>query len=265
MGDEADHSETEAIPGPESGPKSGEKPVREAKAGKPVARTGLSSGQRRPIQVELPAEARKLVDGVTSDEVCVGPATDVASLADESHVILWSRSLQARESAANRAYAQLHAVGDSQVVSLPGAVIHDLKQLREQVNRALPDDEGKRLTPSLDGPAGLLARLAHLPRTGADGHHIKFRYYLWRDADVLLKHNPAAFSVMVDAVAGVAAEAEFASDDLLLIQRLILVGGPELHRCYHDLRGPLRSWRPGSPWKEKTGQAEPRFMLVEVK
>jgi hypothetical protein len=230
---------------------------RPSKAAGPASRAS-----RKPVQVQLP---QSLPDHPTGDEVCDGPATDVVSLADESHVVMWSRGLQARESAANRAYAQLHAVGDSQVVSLPGAVIHDLKQLRDQVNRALPDDDGRRLGPSLDGPAGLLARLAHLPRTGADGHHIKFRYYLWRDADVLLKHSPPAFSMMVDAVAGVAAEAEFASDDLLLIQRLILVGGPELHRCYHDPHGPLRAWRPGSPWKVKTGQPEPRFMLVEVK
>lgn len=189
---------------------------------------------------------------------------DIASRIDDTHLVLWSRNLHARERVADDVIARLHTLSEGRVVTLPGAKIHDLASLRRELDRELPSLEGKTLKPSIEGPAGLLARIREEPQTLPDGHHVKWRYYVWRDADVLLRSSPAAFSVMVDAVAGIAAEAEFSSPDLLLIHRLVLIGGPALQSCYGDERGPLRQWRPGSPWARQTRVDAPRFLCWEI-
>lgn len=199
-----------------------------------------------------------------SPVVVDAPLGDVPSLLDEKHLVLWSRDLHRRERAADLVASSLRAVQDAQVVSLPGAVIHDLKSLRTHLDHALPSAEHKPLRATIDGPAGLLARLREPADPLPDHHHIKWRYYVWRDADVLLRTNPAIFSLMVDAVAGVAAEAEFTSDDLLLIQRLVLVGGPTLQVAANDPHGPMTCWRPGSPWARLTKVESPTFECREV-
>jgi hypothetical protein len=192
------------------------------------------------------------------------PLGDVPSLLDEKHMVLWARDLHKRERAADLVVAALRSVQDAQVVSLPGAVIHDLKSLRSHLDAALPSAEHRPLRATIDGPAGLLARLREPADPLPDHHHIKWRYYVWRDADVLLRSSPAAFSIMVDAVAGVAAEAEFTSDDLLLIQRLVLVGGPALQVAAQDPYGPMNAWRPGSPWARLTKVMAPVFECREI-
>ena len=192
------------------------------------------------------------------------PLGDVPSLLDERHMVLWSRDLHRRERAADLVVNSLRAVQDAQVVSLPGAVIHDLKSLRTHLDHALPSAENRPLRATIDGPAGLLARLREPADPLPDHHHVKWRYYVWRDADVLLRSSPAVFSMMVDAVAGVAAEAEFTSVDLLLIQRLVLVGGPSLHVAACDPEGPMRAWRAGSSWARLTKVAAPVFECREI-
>lgn len=197
--------------------------------------------------------------------VVVGtPLGDIPSLLDERHLVLWSRDLQRRERAADLVAASLRSVQDAQVVLLPGGVIHDLKTLRSHLDQALPSAEQRPLRATIEGSAGLLARLREAADPLPGHHHIKWRYYVWRDADVLLRASATAFSIMVDAVAGVAAEAEFASDDLLLIQRLVLIGGPSLQMAIEDPHGPLRTWRPGSPWARLTRVEAPRFESREI-
>lgn len=192
------------------------------------------------------------------------PLGDVPSLLDEKHMVLWARDLHRRERAADVVAAGLRSVQDAQVVSLPGAVIHDLKSLRVQLDNALPSAEHRPLRATIDGSAGLLARLREPADPLPGYHHIKWRYYVWRDADVLLRSSPAAFGIMVDAVAGVAAEAEFSSQDLLLIQRLVLVGGPALQVAAKDPHGPMNAWRTGSPWARMTKVAAPQFECREI-
>ncbi len=192
------------------------------------------------------------------------PLGDVPSLLDERHLVLWSRDLSRRERAADLVVAGLRTVKDAQVVSLPGAVIHDLKTLRTHLDHALPSAENRPLRATIDGPAGLLARLREPADPLPDHHHVKWRYYVWRDADVLLRASPTVFDMMVDAVAGVAAEAEYSSDDLLLIQRLVLVGGPALHVAAGEPDGPMQAWRPGSSWARITKVAAPAFACQEI-
>ena len=182
---------------------------------------------------------------------------------DERHVVVVARSAAQRAEAASQLAHHIGDLPETQLVQIDGARVEDLRGLRAELDRELPDPAGRALKPSFDGPGGVLARLREPPRA-VEGHHIKRRFYLWRDADVLLKASPSSFSVCIDAIAGVAAEAEYASDDLLLIHRLVLVGGPGLARCHADARGPLRAWRPASTWPRVTGIDGPNFLLLGV-
>jgi hypothetical protein len=183
---------------------------------------------------------------------------------DEHHVVVWHRSLTARELAASAIQHELEANHEAQVVSLAGARVHDLRSLRGEVDRALPDLNGRHLLATFAGHGGLLARLREPPPSVA-GHHTKFRYYLIRDADVMLRASAPTFSVALDSLAGIAAESEYASDDLLLIHRIILVGGPDLLACHRDPAGPLRAWREASAWSHVTRVAGPSYVPLEAR
>jgi hypothetical protein len=197
------------------------------------------------------------------DDAPLPEVVRAATELDERHVALVARSQPQRaETLAQIAHA-LHDLPETQIVTIKGARVTDLRSFRAELDRALPDAGGRTLKPSFDGPGGVLARLREPPRS-VEGHHVKRRYYLWSDADTLLAASPASFGVCVDAIVGVAAEAEFASDDLLLIHRLVLVGGPALHRCAQDAKGPLANWRPASTWARVTGVAAPSFATLLV-
>jgi hypothetical protein len=73
--------------------------------------------------------------------------------------------------------------------------------------------------------------------------------------DVLLESDRSLFGAVADAIAGVAAESEYASDDLLLLTRAVYVGGPVLAGYAADGSGQLRSWL-------SDGAAEPFWRVV---
>jgi hypothetical protein len=186
---------------------------------------------------------------------------DLASLLLERHVALVSDDELTRKRASDAASMLLSGQLDSQLIRLDGQNISDLRSLRLSIDRALPGDDGRPMLAPIDGPRGLLSRLRELPHIRMDGHHIKNRWFLWTDADKLLQASPSSFSVAIDAFTGIAAESEYASEDLLLISRVILIGDLTLARCAADDRGPLRSWRPGSPWSKATGLLAPAFSV----
>lgn len=182
---------------------------------------------------------------------------------DEAHMIIWGADSSQRQHALTLCREMLSAIPETQTVELNGASMIDIKSARAALAASLPGPIEREPGPSFDGPSGVLARLRE-PPPPIGGAHIKRRYYLWHDADVLLTSSPASFSVMIDAIAGVAAESEYASDDLLLIQRLVLIGSPDLATCYADEHGPLRSWRHTSPWAKQTKIAAPVFSVLRA-
>ena len=121
---------------------------------------------------------------------------------------------------------------------LDGSRITDLASFCNQLERAIGFD---RIERRIDTPTGVVGTLRrrHTPR---GEQPVKRRYYLWLDADVLLRRDHKLFGRLVDALAGVAAEHEYANEDLLLLQRAIFVGGPSLDMYAEDPRGQFRSW-----------------------
>lgn len=187
---------------------------------------------------------------------------------EEHHVVACSRNMGVRERFVMELVRHLHVMQDAQVIVLSGSSMYDLDGFCRQLDRALPASNGDRLRRTIDGKGGVCERLKDRPSIASS--HIKYRYYIWRDADALYKHNKTLFAKLVDAVAGVAAAEEYASEDLLLLHRMVLVGGSALHLCYDDARGPLRTWLPeqghGSKplWAVVTGIEKPPMKLLEL-
>ncbi len=94
--------------------------------------------------------------------------------------------------------------------------IRSARQLERSLPRAQPIER------TVDGRGGVIDRLRKRPKElpiRGEADIVKHRFYVWRDAEVLLRADPALFGQLVDALTGVAAEAEYASDDRLLIHR----------------------------------------------
>lgn len=186
---------------------------------------------------------------------------DVLQRMDEQHLAAWSGSAGRRLAFAAEFGGFLSRQRDAELCVLYGQSIVDLESLCAQLERSLP---GPALARRIDGLSGLVAFL----RGRGSGRRAKFRYYLWHDADVLLRRDEALFGRVVDAIAGVSAEAEFVSDDLLLIHRAVLVGSPALAEYGAREAGQFRSWWDdglGRPfWAEVTGVPSPRFAVESI-
>lgn len=198
---------------------------------------------------------------------------------DEHHLVAWSRSMASRERFGIDLAMRLRAYPETETWSLAGAVIRDLETFCQQFEREMEESAAERgasappLARSIEGPGGIVERMRELPDD--PGVHVKRRYYLWRDADVLLRHDTKLFSELVDAMAGVAAESEYASEDLLLIHRAAFIGSPALNTYAADPSGQFRSWLPptgqtrGRPahsllWRRITGLESPPFAGLEL-
>lgn len=202
----------------------------------------------------------------TSELVLLAPdwQADVTQLLDEHHMVAWSDLPQRRTQFAVSLSQFLGSQRDTEVCVFYGKYITDLESFCYQLERSIP---GPALTRRIDGPSGVVQLLRS--RASFRGRpETKYRYYLWHDADVLLKANHRLFGQLVDAMAGVAAEAEYVSDDLLLIHRAVFVGGPVLDVYAEDGKSQFQKWlvdEQGEPfWKVVTGLEAPPVMRYRI-
>lgn len=188
----------------------------------------------------------------------------VTQLLDEAHLVAWSEASRRRSQFAAALSQFLGSMRDAEVCVLMGEHIHDLESFCAQLERLIP---GPSLDRRIDGPRGIASLLRHR-HTLRGRPASKFRFYVWNDADVLLKRNHRLFGRLVDVLAGVAAEAEFASDDLLLIHRAVLIGGPAMDMYAEDPTGQCRRWfaEAGTEpfWRIVTGLDAPNFLRYQI-
>lgn len=189
---------------------------------------------------------------------------DVTQLLDEHHLVSWSDMPQRRTQFAVTLGRFLGAQHDTEVCVFYGKYIQDLDGFCHQLERALP---GPALERRIDGPGGIVSLLRS--RSAWRGRpQTKYRYYIWHDADTLLRANHALFGRLVDALSGVAAEAEYVSDDVLLLHRAIFVGSSLLDVYAEDVQGQFQSWARddhGEPfWQVVTGVERPPFMRYRI-
>jgi len=190
---------------------------------------------------------------------------DVVQLLDESHMVALSESPRRRMHFAVSLNQFLQGLKDAEVCTLYGRYINDLDDFCHQLERAIP---GPFLDRRVDGPRGVTALLRER-ETFRGRPASKFRFYVWHDADVLLRQDPALFGRLVDAIAGVGAEAEFVSDDLLMIHRAVFLGGPLLGEYAQNPDGQFCSWyveEPGEEpfWEIVTGIAAPSVTRYQI-
>lgn len=176
---------------------------------------------------------------------------DVAQLLDDHHLVAWSEAAARRTQFAVNLAQFLGSQQGSDVCVLYGRFITDLESFCHQLERAIP---GPALERRLHGPRGAVSLLRSRPNCRGRAEP-RYRYYIWHDADVLLKADSRLFGQIADAFAGVAAEAEFATEDLLLLHRAVFVGSSMLDVYYEDLRGQFRCWA-------SDGHAEPFWQVV---
>lgn len=189
---------------------------------------------------------------------------EVAALLDERHLAAWSSVARRRVHFAACLSQFLGAQPDTEICPIFGRFITDLDSFCHQVERLIPGIPVQR---RIDGPDGLTA-LLRSRHTWRFRPASKFRYFVWNDADVLIRHDHRLFGRLADAMMGVAAECEFASDDLLLIQRAVFVGGPMLDLYAQGPQGQLRSWYQddlGEPfWRVVTGMDAPPVQRYQI-
>ncbi len=200
-----------------------------------------------------------------ADHTQAGWLVRAAQHLDEHHLVAWSRNLALRERFGLELAWFLARMTQTQVVVIPGATIRDLDSFCEHLDYALPGNTP--LARTIDGPCGVIDRLRHRSKESiirGDAAIVKRRFYVWRDADVLLRFDPRLFGQIVDALCGVAAEAEYTSEDRLLIHRAVFIGGPALDLYAEDPTGQFRSWLADSRqqplWRTVTGVTAPPML-----
>lgn len=185
-------------------------------------------------------------------EAPIGWEAEVARLTETRHLAAWSGDADERIVFAGRLGAFWQGQTGVEVVRLFGRAIRSIDDLCGQLERSIPADRPMRR--QIGGGSGVSARLRH--RCEFPGRPpAQFRYIIWHDADAVIAADPALFAAAADAIAGVAAESEFACDDLLLLTRAVYVGGSALADLADDENGPLRSW-------QHDGVAQPFWRVV---
>ncbi|MDX2147050.1 MAG: hypothetical protein SFZ23_05960 [Planctomycetota bacterium] len=189
---------------------------------------------------------------------------DLVQLLDEHHLVAWSDSPRRRLQFGSALASFLMRQQNTEVCLFYGRCITDLESFCEQLERAIPGPSLARRIDGLDGVTSLLRLRAD---TGALIPS-RYRFYIWHDADTLLMHNKALFGRLADAMMGVAAEAEYTSDDLLMIHRSVFVGATPLGRYAADPSGQFQSWAKdgfAEPfWQVVTGIEHPRVLTYRI-
>lgn len=189
---------------------------------------------------------------------------DAAQLLEEHHLVAWCSDAARRDSFSWDLAEHLARFEDTQVCLIRGEEITDLLSLRDELRAAL--DVGP-IAARLEGPGGIIDGLARRP-SSPDQQSLKRRFFIWREADTLLRRDHRLFGRVVDAIAGVAAEGEYASEDMLFLQRAVFVGSSVLDVYAEDPRGQFRSWwsEGGEDpfWSVVTGRSRPVFLRYRI-
>jgi len=154
--------------------------------------------------------------------------------------------------------------------SSPGSTMHRSSRSMAETrltSKASATRSNARSPARVDGPAGLVSRLRSQPVIPGRPP-LRLRYIVWHDPDGLIKNDSELFGRVADAIAGVSAEAEYTSDDLLLITRAVYIGGQSLRDYAADESGQLQSWlRDGAHepfWRAVSGVEKPPVLTGRI-
>lgn len=189
---------------------------------------------------------------------------EVLAKLETHHIVGWSGNSALRTRFGARMKQFLDAQPGTEVLVLHGRGILDLEGFCGQLERLIPTEH---LARSIDGANGVASILRSDAGFGA-GEPIRQRFFLWHDADVLLRNDPLLFDDLVEVMAGVSAELEFAGDGGLLLQRCVYLGGRMLAEHARDPGSRFHAWEPDGPgvpfWSLVSGEDRPSTALCSI-
>jgi hypothetical protein len=183
---------------------------------------------------------------------------------ESHHLVAWSPDSGKRARFGVRLKQYLDAQSATEVLVLHGRGILDLEGFCAQLERLIHTE---KLARTIDGAHGVASALRQ-DAGGIIGSPIRQRFFLWHDADVLLRRDPVLFSQLVEVIAGVSAELEFGSEGGMLTQRCLYFGGRSLAEHARDKTSRFQSWEtdgPGVPfWSLVSGVDAPSTILCSI-
>jgi hypothetical protein len=174
------------------------------------------------------------------------------ALLDEHHVVAVSGAEATRIRFGSYVAVQAEQMVHVEVCPIYGRYVRTLEDLAYMLSRSMPT-RGPA-APTLEGLIDLMR-----------GHRrtTKRRYIIWHDADVLAGADAELFGQVADVMMGVAAEQEYASEDLLILSRCLFLGGPGLAGCAAFSRW----WSEGAEpalWQVVSGLDVPPVQRVSI-
>jgi len=167
----------------------------------------------------------------TLDETRSRLAT-VTQLLDEHHVVVLGDDAPARAQFGQMLAEHLRTMPDTLVTVLPGEDAPNLDAFCRLLEAARDaDGPVPREIPSLIR----FLRASPSPR--------KHQYIIWRDADVLLESDIRLFGRVVNALLATAACLEHIDPDVLVLQRVVFLGGDKLGAYAEEPHGQFNAWR----------------------
>jgi hypothetical protein len=183
---------------------------------------------------------------------------------ESHHVVAWSGDSSKRTRFGVQMKQFLDAQGGTEVLVLHGRGILDIEGFCSQLERLIP---AERLARTVDGAHGVASILRH-DGGGMIGSPVRQRFFVWHDADVLLRSDPELFGQVAEVLAGVSAELEFGSDRGMLLQRCIYIGGRALAEYAREPMSRFQAWEedgPGVPfWSLVSGVDRPATTLCSI-
>jgi hypothetical protein len=182
---------------------------------------------------------------------------DVGQLLEEHHLVALSDDAGRRQRFAAQLEELCRTMDGTRVIRIGGEGVGRMETIEAQLRAAAGGHHGAE--------RGLAAIASMLRKRGSA---IKRQVFVWEEADAMLDADVELFGHIVQVLLAVAAEREHFSDDRLVIQRVVFVGGPKLGAYTEYASGQFNRWGHAIPGIDLTGaiaaMPQPRVLVYQI-